>query len=1171
MKKWLKTILSLVLALSMLPLSLAFAQKALFPAVGERVHGFIVKDVRTFDLLSADVTLFEHEKTGALVMYIANEDTNRTFDITFRTPAENDKGVSHVFEHSTLGGSEKYPSADLFFNLSYQTYNTYMNAMTYNNMTTYPVASLSEAQLLRYADYYADSCFHPVIYENEDIFASEAWRYAMTSTGSELKIAGTVYTEMQGSYTLQSAASYDFLKTLFPGSAAGYCFGGNPDNIPEMTNDDLIAYHQTYYHPSNSLSFLYGKFDDYAAFLELLDGYFSAYEKKAFDLKDKNYAPITAPVAKTFEYAVEKTAGTVNASTAYYGIVLGKVDHDTRNKLELLTTLLYSPASQLQQNLKAALPSAQAGCYIEITGPETAIVFFADGINKGEEIIFRDTVNASLKQIAGEGFDLDNVDAIIAATQLDVLLISESASIGPDMLPQIAYYWAGTGNVYGYLEFVDSIARFGDYAKDGTFNALISTYMLDNPRSALTITVPKAGLKEKKDAELKEKLANIKAGMTEEEIVAIVKNTLSQSQQKADDAAEYVRQLQAVTVDTLPEEARIYTVTDVTDESGVRFVHAQADADSVGNTLLLLNASGLKQEQLHYFKLYVDLLGELDTPSHDRGELASLITRYLYDPSIRVSVLRDDTPEGYTPYLRVSFTAMDDDMPAAYDLVHELLYESRIDDVQRLRDTVLSLINDVKQTMTGAVYELQLYRAYARVEDVYAYFNYVTKLDYYTFLEGLQAALESEPEKVVQALADIQRYFNNAAHAVVGFAGSSKSNENHTKAVQDFLGSLDKRDTDIVRQAYTFPEIGSSEAIVIDSAVQYNLRFADYEQLGMDGYSGALDAISAVVTDQFLYPLLRDQYGAYSVIHGASEQGVFLNSYRDPNIRETFEVYDQLPELIRGLKDLDQETLDGYILSSYAFYAQSQGELTGATNALLNTLEGIPQERLLDYMRELKSITAESVTAYADMYQKLVDNGFMSTAGATGKISANFGLYEYVLNPFGAKDPSQVVFADIAQDDRYFAAVRRVFEEGLMKPVADERFGPEENCSLGELISALYTIVGGNGNAEEGIEFLSQYGVLDPASTPDEQMTREELAVYVWCFCSALGIKTQELPMGLAPDAMQVSPECKGMFAWILKQGYMLKDADYSLQPKRMATRAEVALALKGILENMPK
>ena len=257
-----KKLLALILAAAML-LSLAAcsggktANSAKLPKVGNKVEGFVVQEIREFPLVGATVVRFEHEKTGAALVYIANNDTNRVFDLTFLTRAIDNTGLPHVFEHSTLDGSDKYPSKALFFNLSYQTYNTYMNAFTQALMTSYPVASLSEAQLLKYADYYTDSCLHPMIMKDESIFREEAWRYRLPDLESDLTIEGTVYSEMQGAMSLSSSAYNNFLRTAFPGSTIGNESGGEPEHIPEMTWQSLQDYHNLYYHPSNCVAYLY--------------------------------------------------------------------------------------------------------------------------------------------------------------------------------------------------------------------------------------------------------------------------------------------------------------------------------------------------------------------------------------------------------------------------------------------------------------------------------------------------------------------------------------------------------------------------------------------------------------------------------------------------------------------------------------------------------------------------------------------------------------------------------------------------------------------------------------------------------------------------------------------------------------------------------------------------
>ncbi|MBQ1403040.1 MAG: insulinase family protein, partial [Oscillospiraceae bacterium] len=412
MKRTLSLLLVFAIVLSFS--GFAVAENPALPACGETIEGFTVKETRDFPLLGAEIVLFEHDRTGAKLVYIANNDTNRVFDLTFFTRAIDNTGLPHVFEHATLNGSEKYPSSALFFNLMYQTYNTFMNALTAPLFTTYPVASLSEEQLLKYADFYTDSCFHPMILKQESIFREEAWRYRLENPEDALTIEGTVYSEMLAGLNLDSMAYRNMLRTAFPGSTIGNESGGDPADIPDMTWDALKDYHETYYHPSNCVAYLYGQIDHYEAFLSLLDEAFAPYEKREFTFEDPDYTPIDAPVETSLPFPVEAGSDAKNRSTIYYAFVCPGLKDDPQEELMLntLTDLLMADASVLIQSLKKALPSGSFGSYIELDSPEDAILFSASNVNPEDAGIFRDTVNAALAEVAANGFPQDLVDGI---------------------------------------------------------------------------------------------------------------------------------------------------------------------------------------------------------------------------------------------------------------------------------------------------------------------------------------------------------------------------------------------------------------------------------------------------------------------------------------------------------------------------------------------------------------------------------------------------------------------------------------------------------------------------------------------------------------------------------------------------------------------------------------
>ena len=1114
MKKWLALLLVLALTVSLTGAAFAVGDEETaegLPAVGDTVEGFTVREVRDFPLVGATVVVFDHDRTGAELIYIANSDTNRVFDLTFFTRAIDNTGLPHVFEHSTLDGSEKYPSKALFFNLSYQTYNTFMNAMTYPLMTTYPVASLSEEQLLKYADYYTDSCLHPTILEDESIFREEAWRYRMADAEDDLTIEGTVYSEMLGALDLDRAADLNMLRTAFPGSTIGNDSGGDPDHIPEMTWESLKAYHDLYYHPSNCTAFLYGQFDDYTAFLKLLDEAFAPFEKQEFTFEDADYAPLKKSVEASFPFPVETGSGTDHASTVYYTFLCPGLNQKPEEEMVLntLTDLLGADASPLMQNLKKALPSGSFGCYIETEGPEDAIVFYAQNVDRGDAAVFKNTVNKTLTAVGKTGFTKELTDGVMAALSMDMKLTGEGSDVGVDLIASIAYSYASSGNPFDYMDYVDALGKLVEWNDQGVYKKAVSDWLLKKPLTVLVTTYPEAGLREELDAAEAERLAALKAEMTEEEIRAIVEAT--NAPEAEDDASGYVAQLQAVTVSSLPEEQRSYEVTESEGEDGVRFLTSRAEVDGVGQVLLLLDARGLPQEDIHWFALYTALLGQMDTDAHTKEELAELTTRYLYNGEIRLSLLNRYGTDEFRPCLRASWISGDEDLKAGYDLMNEILYGTSFDDAETLLGLIQRNKASLKSSITNNPYSAMLYRSFGAASPLYAYYSYFNHLDFYAFLEQTEAEMENDPEGVASNLTRIQQYFRNRTNAVAAYSGSEAGIGINAPLAEAFLAGLDAREIEAQTYEFTAPE--RSEALVVDGSVQFNGIVADFASMDMEGYTADLDAVSALLSDLYLYPMLRDQYGVYGALHGFSEDaGTYVVSYRDPNVQETFDVYAGIPEFLRTL-ELDQETLDGYILSSYASYAKPEGELSGAVSALVSRLCGEPEDLKIQYMRQLKAVTPEKVSAYADAYEKLLDQGVRFTAGSASAVEANAALYAAVLNPFGAVDATKVEFTDVPEDYEHYEAVRYVYENMLMAPLAEDSFGAEEKAAAGDLSLALYSLISEDpAEAQETLDLFASYGIVPADWKAEDAITGADAQQFLANFSQAVEVE-------YAPDA----------------------------------------------------
>ena len=1101
MKKFLSLMLALMLTLSVasgLAEALAVENTGL-PQAGDVVNGFEALEIRPFPLVGADVVLFEHQKTGAKVLYVANDSKNRVFQLTFATRPIDNTGLPHVFEHATLSGSEKYPSAALFMNLLNQTYNTYMNAYTTDAMTCYPIASLSEAQLLKYADYYTDSCLHPRVMEQESTFKTEAWRYRMESMEDDLTLEGTVYSEMLGAYTLARAALLNANQITFPGAALGLDYGGHPDYIPEMTWDALKAYHEKFYHPSNCLALLYGDFEDYTAFLALLDEAFAPYEKASFHYEDVDYAPITGPVESVLPYPTAAGSDTNNQSYVYFYIVCPGMKGDTQQEaiIDNAMTLLSQSSSVLMQNLKKALPAGSFSFGREVAAPDDAIVFVAANVNKDDGPLFKEIVLSSLAQAAQEGFPQDMVDAANVSLGISTKLAPENGSPVEGVLQSLAYNYVTTGNPFHYLDQVESLNQLEAWNQQGLYQAAIEKWLLNKDTWTLTTTYPAPGMKEEHDEALAQYLALLKEQMTDEEKQAIIDETNAEAE--PDDASALVAQLQAVTLESLPEEVKTYPINDVTGEDGVRRLDVIAGVDGIGQVSLMLDASALPQEDLHWFRLFTRLLGKMDTDAHTWEELTVLTSRYLYSQLIGINSLRTAQKELH-PYFELDWIAMDEDLQAGYDLMEELVFHTQFTDTQRLLEQVQNQKASVRSAINSSAYSIALYRMAAIDSPALRYYSYINYLEYYDFLNKAEQLLTEAPEKAVESLERVQAFFNNRQGAVAAFAGNEHSIAVNRPLADAFLAKLSDEKREKVE--YNLPVPSEHEAVIIDSNVQFNVMFASLEDLGVEDLDVSLNVVSTLVQDQFLIPLLRDQYGVYTPFAGIlNEAGLYLITYRDPNVTETYQVYASLPELIAQM-ETDQDTLNGFILSNYSSLAQGSGELTGAADVISTVVAGYPQDRALEYMRQYKATTPETVRASAEIFAKMMENGSRSTFGSAAAINANADFFDSILNPFNAKDTSQVVFNDAQEGSEHYEAIRFMYENGLMQPLADDLFGAEETAPAGDLYGFLYALLGGEPNAaEEAMATLGQYSLVPEGFEPATPLDKETTVAVLSSFC----------------------------------------------------------------------
>ena len=490
--------------------------------------GFRLDRIERIDEINGTAYEMKHEKSGARLIYIDSPDSNKVFNIAFRTTPHNSTGVAHIMEHSVLCGSRKFPLKEPFVELVKGSLNTFLNAMTYPDKTMYPVASKNDKDFHNLMDVYLDAVFYPRVREDAEIVMQEGWHYELENADDELTYKGVVFNEMKGVYSSpDSVLERQMMRELFPDTTYGVDSGGDPDYITDLTYEEFQEFYRVHYHPSNSYIFLYGdmNIEEQLAFLN--DEYLSHFDAIAVHTEVALQAPFTEGKVVSYPYSVGSEEPTDNRTLHSFAYVLPDVTPEHSLAFEVLThALLTSPAAPLKQALvKAGIGSDVSGYYLDsIRQPMWTVQ--ATGSNLDKQADLQRIVESTLQELCDKGLDKELLEASLNSIEF-ALRESDFGGrpIGLAYIIRMMDNWLYDNDPLELLHYEEALTNIRNGLAGTYFEDLIRHSILNNNHKVLVSIYPERGLQERKDAEVKEHLAAVKANMTKEEIDAIVEQT----------------------------------------------------------------------------------------------------------------------------------------------------------------------------------------------------------------------------------------------------------------------------------------------------------------------------------------------------------------------------------------------------------------------------------------------------------------------------------------------------------------------------------------------------------------------------------------------------------------------------------------------------------------------
>ena len=958
-----------------------------------------ILDEHRVEDVQSDGFILRHKKSGARIAILSNNDDNKVFYIGFRTPPEDETGVPHIIEHTTLCGSKKFPVKDPFIELAKGSLNTFLNAMTYPDKTVYPVASCNDQDFKNLMDVYLDAVFNPNITKYEEIFKQEGWHYELTGKDDELKINGVVYNEMKGAYSSpDEVLSNQIYRSLFPDNTYSKDSGGNPEYIPKLTYEAYLDFYHKYYHPSNSYIYLYGDMDVVER-LEWLDKeYLSQYEYKKVN-SEINKQPAFDEIKNVeAQYSITMDDSQENKTYLSYNRVVG----DTLDKMlyQAFDVLDYALVSSPGAPVKQAL--IDAGIGDDVYGSYDAGIlqpvfsFVAKNANASQADEFESIIENTLKEVVKTGINKESLLAGINSSEFkfreaDFGQFPKGLLFGLNCLDSWLF---DDMKPFIHLECLDTFAKLRRAVDTDYFEKLIQEYLLDNTHGSSVTVKPKRGLGNEKEEALAKELSDYKASLSDEEIKKLIEDTEHlKKYQEEPSSDEDLRKLPMLTRADMKKNAMPFS--NIEDELlDVKVVRHDIESNGIDYISFLFDAGDFEQSELGYLGFFTNALGLVSTEKYSYTDLANATNIYTGGISTGTASHPDiKDRNNFVFKFEVKLKVLEKNLGKALELMEQMLLTSDFTDTKRLGELVAQIKARLQANLSSSGHLVAAMRSMSSFSRYALYQDELKGIAFYRSICRIEKELSESPERVSDKLAAIAKKLFARNRMLISFTGNNEAYGNAKPSLEKVIAGFNKMST-IGKQAEVHFNT-AKEAFVDASQIQYVAKTGDFVCEGYE-YTGALRLLRIILSYDYLWINVRVKGGAYGCMNTFLRSGEsYFVSYRDPNLSDTLDVYDRIPEYIKSFSP-DERDMTKYIIGTFSALDTPMNPEAKGSRSLSAYLEGITYEQIQKERDEILNAQPEDIRRLADLVEAVLKKDSICVIGNENMIKESEDLFENV-------------------------------------------------------------------------------------------------------------------------------------------------------------------------------
>ena len=958
-----------------------------------------ILDEHRVEDVQSDGFILRHKKSGARIAILSNNDDNKVFYIGFRTPPEDETGVPHIIEHTTLCGSKKFPVKDPFIELAKGSLNTFLNAMTYPDKTVYPVASCNDQDFKNLMDVYLDAVFNPNITKYEEIFKQEGWHYELTGKDDELKINGVVYNEMKGAYSSpDEVLSSQIYRSLFPDNTYSKDSGGNPEYIPKLTYEAYLDFYHKYYHPSNSYIYLYGDMDVVER-LEWLDKeYLSLYDYKKVN-SEINKQPAFDKIKNVeAQYSITMDDSQENKTYLSYNRVVGDtLDEMLYQAFDVLDyALVSSPGAPVKQAL------IDAGIGDDVYGSYDAGIlqpvfsFVAKNANASQADEFENIIENTLKEVVKTGINKEALLAGINSSEFkfreaDFGQFPKGLLFGLNCLDSWLF---DDMKPFIHLECLGTFAKLRKAVDTDYFEKLIQEYLLDNTHGSSVTVKPKRGLGNEREEALAKELSDYKASLSDEEIKKLIEDTEHlKKYQEEPSSDEDLRKLPMLTRADMKKNAMPFS--NIEDKLlDVKVVRHDIESNGIDYISFLFDAGDFAQSELGYLGFFTNALGLVSTEKYSYTDLANATNIYTGGISTGTASHPDiKDRNNFVFKFEVKLKVLEKNLDKALELMEQMLLTSDFTDTKRLGELVAQIKARLQANLSSSGHLVAAMRSMSSFSRYALYQDELKGIAFYRSICRIEKELSESPVSVSDKLAAIAKKLFARNRMLISFTGNNEAYGNAKPSLKKVIVGFNKMSAVGYQAEVHFNT--AKEAFIDASQIQYVAKTGDFICEGYE-YTGALRLLRIILSYDYLWINVRVKGGAYGCMNTFLRSGEsYFVSYRDPNLSDTLDVYDRIPEYIKSFSP-DERDMTKYIIGTFSALDTPMNPEAKGSRSLSAYLEGITYEQIQKERDEILNAQPEDIRRLADLVEAVLKKDSICVIGNENMIKESAGLFENV-------------------------------------------------------------------------------------------------------------------------------------------------------------------------------